>query len=88
MNEKPKTLKLSKSIMHGTEEITELKFREMTMGDIRKHGIPEKPTEYLELASELTAIPPPILDQMSPKDFIPLVEAIGSFFAQSEKEDG
>ena len=88
MNEKLETLKLSKSIMHGTEEITELKFREITMGDIRKHGIPGKPNEYLDLASELTAIPPPILDQMSGKDIIPLMLKIESFFGESWKEGG
>lgn len=88
------TFKLSTPIKHGSEEVKVLEIKAPTLKAIRKIGVPfrfgatgsefeidaERIAQYL---SELCALPPSTVDQISAKDFIGLIQVFSGFFGQS-----
>lgn len=87
-------LKLSKAILMGGKEISELTFRKPTGRDVRCCGLPTKSeitpggaqlqhvdTEAAaRYISELAGIPPSSVDLLDPADFVEAVSLIASFF--------
>lgn len=80
---------LSKPVFQGTEQITELKFRELAPADIERIGYPFvfrgqdmrlDVTTIMQYASLLASVPPSVLKSMSKKDFNAMVALVGSFF--------
>ena len=89
------TFNLRTPIKHGTEEIGVLTVKAPTLKTIRKIGLPfrfgvvagsefeidaERLARYL---SELCALPPSTIDQISATDFVGLTQVFSGFFGQS-----
>lgn len=82
---------LKKPIKHGDEEISVLELREPTAKEIRLYGMPiDIATGDIRTAvvhkyvCDLAALPPSVIDQLSPSDFMKVSIEIASFFGDSE----
>lgn len=90
------TFKLSTPIKQGAEEIKALTIKAPTLKAIRKIGLPfrfggaagsefeidaERLAQYL---SELCALPPSTIDQITATDFVGLTQVFSGFFGQSQ----
>ncbi len=86
---------LTTPIKHGAEEIRALTIKAPTLKTIRKIGLPfrfggaagsefeidaERLARYL---SELCALPPSTIDQISATDFVGITQVFSGFFGQS-----
>ena len=93
----PKTgktvIKLSRYLVHGDDEITELSLRQPTVEDVADIGYPFtlltgdgetrielKPKAILKYASRLAAVPPSVLKDMALADFMAAQTEIMGFF--------
>lgn len=89
------TYKLSKPVMHGDNEIAELELREMTGKDIIELGFPYliiaegggelkiQVSVIMKYVSRLAAVPPSVIEKLSPSDITGLTGVVMLFFGQS-----
>jgi len=85
MNFEPIAITLESPLMHGNEEITELKFtREMVAGDLR--DVPVRDMTHNDICtviSRLTGVPAPVIKQLKMPDYQRASEVIASFLTDS-----
>ena len=87
------TVKLSKFLTHGDDELTELNLRQPGVEDIGEIGYPfyminvdgetrieMKPKAVLKYASRLASVPPSVLKDMAVSDFMAVQTEIMGFF--------
>lgn len=83
------TVKLSSVIKNGTDEISEITLREPTGLDVTKLGVPfyfhgeDMKIDMSVVAgyiSRLGAVPPSVVNKISPKDMINFAGVVGGFF--------
>lgn len=86
------TVRLSRPIYHGDDEITELTLRSPTLDDLADIGYPfsistgeettmeMKPKTILKYASRLAGLPPSVVKTMSFADFMVVQTEIMGFF--------
>lgn len=85
--ELPVIVKLAKPVMHGEEEVRELKItRPVTAKDFRGITV-EKLTfdDLILLGSRLTGYPPSVIGQLSIPDFTRLNNVLTAFFADGQE---
>lgn len=70
--------KLEKPIMHGSETISELTFREPVAKDLRALPVDPKTGDLLDLAAKLAAQPPSVIDKLSIPDAVKVLELVGN----------
>jgi hypothetical protein len=75
------TLKLATPIKFGNEEITELRFRNITAKDMRTLPLPERRTvgHHLDLIAKACGQPPGVIDQLEGEDLVGVSALIGGF---------
>lgn len=90
-----KTIKLIKPILDDGKEVSELKMREITAGDIIKYGMPVDISTDSDVTrvntkaiggyiSDLCNIPPSSVKSLSPQDFMSLTAEISGFFGTGQ----
>lgn len=88
-----KTVQLTSSIKNGTDEISEITLREPTGADVAKLGVPFVfHGEDLKLdmsvvssyISRLGAVPPSVVNKLSPKDLMIFAGIVGGFFGDMD----
>lgn len=87
------TFTLSRPIVHGSEEITELEFREPTTKDVNTLGMPFKlnadlisepiPAVTAKYISRLASIPPSVVEKIDVMDYMKLLYLVMGFFTHS-----
>ena len=81
------TMKLKKSIQHGTEEIKELKFRKPVAKDLRNFDLSDlnKFFKIQELSAILCGLPLSVLDNLEMEDLVSCARVIASFLPNSQE---
>lgn len=74
-------LKLLKPIEQGSEKITHFEFREPLGKDLRDFPLDMKSGDLLDLASALCAQPKSVMDKLSAKDTMKVLEIVSVFIA-------
>lgn len=72
-------LKLLKPIQHGSELISELEFSEPTAKDMRGLPLEPKQGDLLDLAGVLCKQPPSVMNKLSLKDYMKVLETVSVF---------
>lgn len=81
------TVKLLKSITHGDKEITELTFREPTLGDLIAGEVVGGNSKTAQVAATLAAmadIPYPVFKSITAKDFMRIDKATEGLVGNGE----
>lgn len=77
--------KLHKRIQHGSEEISELEFREPVAKDLRKLTGQGGTGEIIDLAGRLCGQTPAVMDQLSIKDTKAVLKIVSDFLDDSQE---
>lgn len=77
------TLKLKKPVKLGSEEITELVFREPVAKDLRSLPLNPMMGDMLDLVARLSGVLPAAIDNLSIEDATAAIGVVGNFMAAS-----
>lgn len=75
-----KVVKLKTKIQHGSETVAVLEFQPLKAKHLRKMPMNPGLSDMLNLAGDLCAQPPSVMDELSAEDTAAVLEVVGGFF--------